>query len=105
MKLVLYVESNPDKKLADYHRIAQSLYSTDSCPSLKTIAEIIKKKDFIKKMAKEQLNKSSLKAAKFPELEKELINYINDMESRNTAIGTCSITTKANILIIDKAKP
>ncbi|KAG2193447.1 hypothetical protein INT46_011083 [Mucor plumbeus] len=38
-------------------------------------------------MAKEQLNKSSLKAAKFPELEKELINYINDMESRNTAIG------------------
>ena len=50
-------------------------------------------------MAKEQLNKSSLKAAKFPELEKELINYINDMESRNTAIGTCSITTKANILI------
>jgi hypothetical protein len=37
-------------------------------------------------MAKEQLNKSSLKAAKFPELEKELINYIKNMESRNTAI-------------------
>ncbi|KAG2207836.1 hypothetical protein INT46_007002 [Mucor plumbeus] len=50
-------------------------------------------------MAKEQLNKSNLKAAKFPELEKELINYINNMESGNTAIGTCSITTKANILI------
>ena len=52
LKLVLYVESNPDKKLADYHRIAQDLYSTDSCPSLKIIAEIIKKKDFIKKNGK-----------------------------------------------------
>ena len=29
LKLVLYVESNPDKKLADYHRIAQGFYSID----------------------------------------------------------------------------
>ena len=55
LRLALYVENNPDKKLADYHSYAQDLYGPNNRPSSKTIAKIIKNKHFIKKMTKEKL--------------------------------------------------
>ncbi|CEP10006.1 hypothetical protein [Parasitella parasitica] len=55
-------------------------------------------------MEKQQLNKSSFNSAKFPELEELLINFVEDMESRETATGSVSIITKANQLILDNPK-